>query len=105
MMVRRSRAVVAMILIVAFPLSGCSSWGCNKGFQADFAPDASGAATPRAAVDTWLASDHAGPDSGWRWAGSSASAVVFSSGDWQVAVVEAPAGGYLVESGSCSTSR
>ena len=89
-------------------ITGCASWNCNKGFDYASAPDTQGAATPRAALADWLAGDHEGaPDDGWRRdrTAETASGIVFSNGRWQVGVDEAPACGYMVYGGSCSTTR
>lgn len=101
------RVCLAGVLIAtALPLSGCSTWGCNKGFASSFAPGASGPATPRAALDAWLAGDHEGaPDGDWHRIKAASPDVGFRSGGWDVIVVKAPAGGYLVGGGSCSDTR
>jgi hypothetical protein len=105
MTVARTRAVVAACLLLAGLTTGCSGWGCNHGFAADPASDAAGASTPRAALGAWLAGDHEGaPDHGWRRERSGSRGVAFfRNGDWTIYVVEAPAGGYLVNGGGCTT--
>jgi hypothetical protein len=103
--IKRTWFAIALSAMTALPASGCSSWGCNQAFQLDYARDADGPSTPRAALDRWLMGDHAGaPDNGWHRT-NAPSPIGFRSGDWEVNVVNAPAGGYLVQSGSCSHTR
>jgi hypothetical protein len=40
--IQRTCLVVALTAMTAPTASGCSSWGSNKGFESDFAPDMSG---------------------------------------------------------------
>lgn len=80
-------------------LSGCSDLNCDKGFDYSLARDAKGSTTPRAALADWLVGDHEGaPDDGWHRdrTASPASGIVYSKDHWEVEVVEAPDGGYLV---------
>jgi hypothetical protein len=103
--IKRTCLVVTLTAITASPTSGCSSWGCNKGFELDYTRDASGPATPRAALARWLIEDDEGaPDTGWRRT-RAASTISFRNGQWEVTVVKAPGGGYLVQSGSCEDAR
>jgi hypothetical protein len=106
-MPRTSHALAAVaVAVAASGLTGCSSWGCNTGSSYDPAADAQGEATPRAALAAWLDGDHgSAPDSGWHRSVTRRGTTWFVNGHWSAGVAEAPGGGYLISTSSCSTSR
>lgn len=82
-------------------LAACGGSDCDKGFAYSIASNASGPSTPDAALEQ-LGGEHEGaPDSGW---GTSSNGTL-TNGKWQIHVVTAPGGGFLVDAGSCSSSR
>ncbi len=97
-----SAALVAVLALGTLGLGGCQS--CS-GFANDFADDARGESSPRAAVSLWLSHAEQGYDTDLdHWTASAEAPLVFSSGSSSLTVVEihAPGSGYLVGGGeSC----
>ena len=93
-------AVMAGVLAAGtLALGGCQS--CS-GFANDFANDAQGEPTPRAALTLWLAHAEQGYDADPdHWQSEAEDPLVFRAGSGRLTVVEfhAPGSGYLVGGG------